>query len=341
MATSYLRLAAEQAPNAEGGSNTVSSVTFDIPVRSLSYEPEPTLLDVSDELRGYTAEAPHKGVASYSPSASFKTRVYPGILGALLLGATGGVTTTAGDGADVKDPDTVAIPVGAHRHVYAWATGSIPQTFQAYGAPPVGLFYKSQGMGIDTLAFAVEDGCWQADVNTKMLYTGIVSDPSITPAVETTVPFVAGTMTLSWLSGSAVTKEFSWQVENTLLTERQFTTASKFPDSIIIDKSYQRLVGSITKVAVDADDWNAFINGTTFAATIKMVHTQKIGATDYYHSLWVEMPACQYVSGKLGEITNDRRHEASFEWRAAYDTSTSKWATITLVNGTSALTTYA
>jgi len=341
MASSYLRLAAEQAPNAEGGENTVSSVTFDVPVTSLKLDPNPTMLDISDELRGYSAQAPHKGVASYEPSATFKTRTYPGVLGALLLGACGSVTTTQGDGSAVKDPDDAAIPATAYRHVYAWATGSTPQTFQAQAAPPVGLFYKATGMGIDSLNFAVEDGCWVADVATKQLYTGIISDPSVTPSFETPDPFVAGTMTLTWLSNSATTKDFTFGISNQLILERQFTTASLFPDSITIDTPYQVVSGTIGKVAMDADDWTALLAGTTFSATIKMVHTEHIASTSYHHTLWIEMPACQLQSGDIGEITNDRRHEATYEWAARYDTSTSKWATVTLVNATAALTAYA
>lgn len=341
MGVSFLRLAAEHEPNAEGGANTVSTVTFDVPVRTLKYDPNPTMLEINDELRGYAAEAPNKGVAAYDPSMTFRTRVYPGVLGALLLGSCGSVTTTQGNGTSVVDPDSVSIPATAYRHVYAWATGTTPQTFQAYGAPPVGLFYKSTGLGIDTLAFSVDEGCWNADVTGKMLYTSNVADPSITPAAETPLPFVAGTMTLKWLTNSAVTKDFSFQFDNTLLTERQFTTASLFPDSIKIDAPYQKITGSISKDAMDADDWAALIAGTTFAATIKMVHTQVIGATAYHHTLWVEMPACQLQSGDIGEITNSRRHEASYTWAARYDTVTSAWATVTLVNGTSALTAYA
>lgn len=340
MAASYLRLAAEQTPNAEGGAAKVSKVNFDIPVMTLKLDPAPTMLEVSDEMRGYTGQAPNKGVAEYAPSATFKTRVYPGILGALLLGATGSVVTTAGNGV-ITDPDGVAIPVGAYRHVFAWAAGSIPQTFQLNAAPPVGLFYKGSGLGIDSIDFSIDSGCWVADVATKQLYTAVIADPVINPAFETPMPFLSGMMTLStWLAATALTKEFSFKIENTLLCERQFTTASLFPDSIVVDTPWQVLSGHIGKVAMDADDWAALLAGTTFAAKIKLLHTQVIDATATKHCMWIEMPACQYASGDIGEITNDRRHEASFDWKAAWDTVTSKWATITLVNGTALLTDY-
>ena len=414
MATSYLRLAAEQTPNAEGGAAKVSKVSFDVPVMTLKLDPNPTPIVVSDEMRGYAGQAPDKGVAEYAPSATFKTRVYPGILGALLLGATGTDTPTAGDGV-IHDPDGVDIPTGCTRHVFAWAAGVTPQTFQLNAAPPVGLFYKGSGLGIDSIEFSIDAGCWVADVATKQLYTALIADPAITPAFETPMPFLAGMMTLStWLAATAITKDFTFKVENTLLCERQFSVASLFPDSTKIDTPWQMLNGHIGKVAMDADDWNAFIAGTTFAAKIKLKHTQTIkrapvnivsnsaanptivttaahslpagtttvviaghtgstpdingthvatyinattfsipvncsvggGAsgtmisdTGYYYTLWIEMPACQYASGDIGEITNDRRHEASFEWKAT-DDATGVWATITLVNATALLTDY-
>jgi hypothetical protein len=342
MANGYLRLAAEQAPNAEGGANAVSTVTFDVPVSTAKFEPKPTPIDINDELRGFDDAAPHLGAGSYEPAASFTVRVYPGVLAALLLGACGGVTTTPGNGA-ITDPDSQAIPVGAHRHVFSWGATDTPQTFQATGSPPRGLFYRAQGLGFESVNFAVADGSWQAEVAARNLYTAIISDPSITPAVETPMPFVAGTMTLAWLSGSAVTEEFTWKLEQAIETVYGFSVESLFPDVIQFTDAIPGRVlgGTINKQSMDADDWAAFIAGTTFAATIKMVHRQVIGATAYHHTLWVEMPACQYVEGEIGEITNTRRHKATYNWEARYDTATSKWATITLVNATAALATYA
>ena len=154
-------------------------------------------------------------------------------------------------------------------------------------------------------------------------------------------PWREGELALTWLTGSATTKEFDFAIKNGLTTERQFTTASRYPDSIVYEANLPVLCGSIPKRSFDTDDWDALIDGTTFAAKLKFVHSEVIGATAYHHTLWVELPACQYVSGKQDAVKNERRTEATFDWEARYDTATSKWATITLVNGTAAYATYA
>jgi hypothetical protein len=49
-----------------------------------------------------------------------------------------------------------------------------------------------------------------------------------------------------------------------------------------------------------------------------------------------DAPACQLVSGKQDPVKNERRTKASWDWEARYDTATSKWCTITVVNATPA-----
>lgn len=342
MGTNFVRLAMEQAPNAEGGANAVSSVTFDVPATEFAMNPNVELLERADEMRGASGELPHLGAAKYMPELSLPTRVYPGILGALLYLATGTVVTTAGDGI-ITDPDSVAVEATATRHVFDWKLTDPPKTCQiTHGNKGDGLFYKGQGVGCDSLEFAVDGGVWNATAALKALYWGIISDPSITPSFETTKPFIEGMMTLTWLANSATTKDFSFGIQTGITQGRNFSTASLFPDLLEYadDQPWPRLTGKIGKQSFDSDDWNALINGTTFAAKIKLVHTQVIAALTRKHTLWVEMPACQLVGADIEPAKNTRRHGASYDWAARYDTSTSKWATITLVNATSTLETF-
>lgn len=337
----YIHAALEQAPNAEGGSNAVSSNVFYIPGTTIDMDPKPTMLERNDELRGEFAALPHSGVAKYEPEGSLEGRMYPATLGLLLHAAVGSCTTTAGDGGSVTDPDSVAVPVGSHRHVFAWKTSEVPQTMQLQFAPPNGSpFRKAQGVGVDELSFKAEDGAWTMNAKLLALVNAIISDPSLTPAYETPGPWREGELALTWLSGSATTKEFSFSIKNGLKVERQFTTSSRYPDSIVYETNLPIVSGSIPKRSFDTDDWNALIAGTTFAATLKFTHSEN-AAGSYKHQLWIQLPACQYVSGKQDAIKNERRTEATFDFEARYDTLTSKWATITLVNATAAYATYA
>jgi hypothetical protein len=344
MASGYWRMALEQVPNAEGGANKVSTVVFDLPVTEAGFQPEPTLLDLADEIRGYPGYPQHQGAAEYALAGNFKVNLRPGSMAMLLALAAGGVTTTPGvGGAGCLDPDSVQIPVGGYRHVASWAVGDTPQTCEVNYSPPAGLFYKATGVGIQSIDFGIENGVWKTTCDLAALYWSIIADPVITPAPESVSPFIHGDMVLTWLGGTAVTKDFSFKIENKLVTDRQFTVRSKFPDRIRIDSPFQELTGSIPKEAMDATDWDALVNGTPFSAKIKLEHSTDfcpVGSPTYPYQMWIEMPACQYVKGSIDAIKNDRRHEASFDWAARYDTGTSKWATITVVNQIPAISTY-
>jgi len=335
----YIQAMLEQAPNAEGGVNTVSSNVFYLPGTTIDFDPKPTMLERNDELRGEFAALPHSGVAKYEPEGSLESRLYPATLGLILHAAVGSCVTTAGDGGSVKDPDDVSVPVGAHRHVFAWKTTETPQTLQLTYAPPSGGFKRAQGVGVDELAFTAADGAWRMAAKMLALIAAPIADPSLTPSYETPGPWREGELALSWLAGSATTKEFDFAIKNGLATERQFTIASRYPDSIVYESNLPVVSGSIPKRSFDTDDWNALVAGTTCAAKLKFTHSQ-MATGSYPHQLWVEMPACQYVSGKQDAVKNERRTEAEFAWEARYDTVTSDWCTVTLVNATAAYASY-
>jgi len=334
----YIQAALEQAPNAEGGANTVSSNLFYIPGTTIGIDPKMTPLERNDELRGGFYAAPHSGAAEYNPEGSLDGRCYPSIMGLLLWATCGACTTTAGNGV-ITDPDSAAVPTGAYKHVFAFKTSEIPQTLQLIYAPPSGGFWKAQGVAIDELAMKATGGAQVFAAKLLALVSKQIADPTLTPSYEVAAPWRAGELALTWLAGSAITKDFDWSIKNGLAHERQFTTNSRYPDSVIYQQNLPVVGGSIPKRSFDTDDWNALVAGTTFAAKIKMTHSE-FAVGSYAHKLWVEMPACQYVSGKQDDVKNERRTEATFDWEARYDTATSKWCTITVCNSTPAYATF-
>lgn len=337
----YIQAKLETAPNAEGGSNALSSNIFYIPGTTIDMDPKMTPLEHNDELRGGFYASPHSGAAEYNPEGSLEGRVYPATIGQLLFAACGTDTPVQGvAGPTVVDPDAVEIPATVYRHVFGWGAGEVPQTMQLVYAPPSGGFWKAQGVGIDELAFAAAEGAQTFSAKLMALIAAQIADPTLTPSYEAAAPWRAGELSLTWLAGSAITEDFNWSIKNGMKTERQFTSGSRYPDAIVYDQALPVVGGSIPKRAFDADDYAALTSGTPFAAKIKYTHSEHVAATSYHHQLWVEMPACQYVAATIDPIKNERRNKASFDWEARYDTATSKWCTITLCTAVAAYATY-
>ena len=334
MAAGYIQAALEQAPNSENSTNKVSTTVFYLPGTSIEIDPDMTVLERGDELRGGFYQAPHAGAAEYAPKHTINSRMYPAVMGLYLCLLCGGVTTTQGDGGSVKDPAGVSIPADAYRHVFSWKTGDVPQTAQLIAcAPDGGAFWKLQGVGANQMTFSRDGGAWVCEGELLSLVAKTISDPSLTPAYEAAKPWRAGQMTLSWLNSTAVTEDFEWKIDNGLTTEYQMSDPSIFPDSIVYEENLPVLGGTIDKRSFKTADWNALEAGTQFNATMHWTHSESATGT-YKHQLWVECPGAQYVSGKPDAIENKRRNKASFEWAARQDSVTGEWAKITLVNAT-------
>jgi hypothetical protein len=252
------------------------------------------------------------------------------------------MTPTAGDGASVKDPDAASIPIGATRWVGTKRTGITAKSLQlilSYFSE--GVYMKGQGFGISTLNFAA-DGSITADM--LGLVAARIADPSLTPTLlsPSIPPFRRGDISLTWLTGSATSDDFSFSIANELVQRHSFalTTPSYFPDKLEQGDARVRVTGTIPKSVIDADDYDALINGTTFAALAKFVSPKVIGATSYKYKMWIDMPACQYIGGQPDELRNARRRGASFNWLATIDPTAAYDVKITLVNATAATETY-
>jgi hypothetical protein len=116
MATAYVQAAFESTPGNEINTPTLSTKTIYLPVQTGEPQLNPTLLDRNDELRGVD-EPISKLPDIYDPTWGMTLRAYPDPLGFLLKNMLGAPTTTAGNGV-ITDPDSVAIPTGATKHVF-------------------------------------------------------------------------------------------------------------------------------------------------------------------------------------------------------------------------------
>lgn len=342
MALAYAQLRREttNAPGNESVTPTYATKVLYPPALSVTPTLAPAPLMRDDEIRNIDeplAVVPE----AYAPTWALESRLYPDTVGMLLTCALGAPTTTAGNGV-ITDPDTVAIPASCYRHVWTapFVTGAIPSTMDmrlAYRDQSV--YFQLKGCATDTIGItSPESGGARISASGPALYMARISDPSLTPAYEalTVLPFMRRHLTLSWLSGSATTEDFSLNISNPVETVRSLGIASGFPDVVEKAETPVTFTGSIPKRQLDADDYDALLNATGFAATAKWVSSSII-ASSYPYKLFVEFANCQYMGGNPGALENRRRIGASFDFKAT-TTGSAGHVTITLVNATSAYT---
>jgi hypothetical protein len=280
---------------------------------------------------------------SKTPNWSAEGRMYPDVLGFLLSMQLGLPTTTDGDGV-ITDPDSVAIPAGAYRHVWTApfnsASGASPQSGEArvaYEAQSV--YYQLRGMGLQSLGITTpEQGGARLSASGPALSMTRISDPSLTPAYESvaTPPFMHKNLSVSAISGGAVVEDFSLNIENPMDPQRTLGTASEFPDELYKGDGPIMVTGSIPKELLDDTDYDALVNATGFAATAKWISTAFITGS-YPFGFWVEFDNAQYVGGGPRPLANQRRIGQDLDFKATYDGSGAS-TTITLVSATPSYT---
>ena len=334
--------ALEETPRYEGAATTAPyQISTDViypPVQTLEFQPNPTMMDRSDELRG-TEGGPAMLPDTFAPAGPLAMRAYANPLVYLLSVSGMKATYTAGDGV-ITDPDGGTIPVGADRWVFAKRGGLTAKTMQMLlcyvGA---GLFVKGQGVGCQSLTMTAE-GAVTADL--VGLVWDSVADPNLTPSVQTAAipPFRRGDLTLTWLGSTATTQTFSFNITNPLVPLADFTlaTPSYFPNKMEHGDDKVRLTGSIPKNTIATADLDALLAGTEFSAKAKWLSPKVIGATAYKYTMWLEMPKCQYTGGSVGAMGNTRRKQSTFDFWAAWDESTSKDFAVTIVTALTSIT---
>lgn len=333
----------EETPRYEGATTSspfrLSSNTKYLPVQSVRVNPAPTFMDRADEVRGIEGGYPQL-IDGFEPEGAISMRAYVNDLTWLLTiaGWTGSHTLSTGT---TQDPDGSTVAAGAHMWEFTKRGGITAKTAQiilAYADENV--FLKGQGFGISNLTLNA-NGELGADM------TGLVvlntDDPDLTPSYDasTILPIRRGDLTLSWLSNTGTTEDFSLALSNPLNRIRSLSSglATYYPDRLEHGDERVRITGSMPKSALADADVDALMAGTTFAATAKWKTPVAVSASTTY-SIWVEMPKAQYVGGSAADLTNARRFGGSFDFYAAWDDSEGYDAKITLVNSVSAVETY-
>ncbi len=341
MATGYVTARSESIPGNETNVPTYSSKRIYFPALSFTPSPNPNHMERDDEIRN--SDEPLMVLAErYAPQWSMTSRHYPDTIGFLLSVLLGLPTTTAGNGV-IVDPDSVAIPATAYRHVWTapfGPSGASPKTMYAQIAyRDQSVFFDLKGAAVQQLQIETpESGGGRISASGPALYMPItsVADPALTPAYESLAipPFQRSHLTLpTWLTGSATsTEDFSVTITNPCDPYASLGVASKFPD--VMEKGDLPVIvtGSIPKRQLDADDYAALMAATGFAAKARWVSTAII-ASGYPYKLFFEADNAQYVAGGPGALENKRRIGGSFDFKATSD-GVGASTTFTLINAT-------
>lgn len=339
MANGYAKLAFEtNGVGNESTSPTLSTKTLYPPLLELEANPGVSHLERDDELRNIDEPLqvlPEK----YDPTWSLRSRMYPDPIGFLLKWILGPPTTTAGNGV-ITDPDTIAIPVGAYRHVWAapfGPSGASPQTVDAVLSYADQLeYFRIKGAACQQLALTSPDsGGAMAQASGPACFLDDVSNPSLTPAYESLAipPFMRRHLSIvTWLTGSATTEDWDVSIANPVEVLRTLGIASAWPD--LIEKGDGPIVvsGTIRKRAIDPDDFGGLMDATRFAVKSRWT-SNAIIASGYPYKMWVEADGAQLVGGGPQALANRRRIGAEYQWKCTSDGAGAS-ATITLVNAT-------
>lgn len=349
-AVDFVEIALEESPLNEvtwddaATPSRISTNKLYLPARSAVLIPGPAHLSRADELRGIAGAVPD-AIDSYDPAGSLSVRAYWKDLTWLLSLAGFSGVRTAGDGV-ITDPDGATIPAGGpQRWVFSKKTGITAQT-AAVRINYANENEQHQGYGYGVSEIGLNAG---GELTADLLgcfFRRLAADAVTVPALVTQaiLPARRADLTLTWLTGGGTPDDFELTIANPLEGAPGWllNPASAWKSSMEFAGDKQVTVtGSIPKRVLDADDMNALLNASTFSAKARWKSPTSIAATAYKYSLWVEMPACQYVGGEPDEITNRRRRGGSFDWKAAWDEALGYDVKITLVNDVAAIATYA
>lgn len=353
----YIRLRAEQSPITYPGTGTISTNALWIPGTKLDVDPQFIYEDRNDEI-GPTGPRPGY-VSGADPKWALPLRAYPDPMGLFLFGWAGAITTTAGDGI-IKNPDNVAIPVGAYRHKYGgsatepatpvegvgpdYKAGITPQTLICDWADDDGSgpWWLTTGLAVEEIKLGGDAGALTCDVSGKALYhKRQTADPTLTPAyaAATVLPWNAGEITLTWLGGTGTIEDFSLTLSQPL--EIKVPPVGSNPSywpSLVRLTDRRTITGTIKFSDIDTTDYDAFVNSTSFAAVAKYTTASYITGTTPYQ-MWIDMPECVLTGMKPGALENTVSREMEFDFQAFYDTTDTFDAKITLVNGQTAYNT--
>jgi hypothetical protein len=209
--------------------------------------------------------------------------------------------------------------------------------------PTTGNLIQGNGFGVSELGL---NAAGELTAELVGLYLQrLAVDTATAPAIVSggTPPLRRGDLYLSWLTGGATPAGFEISIANGLDRYYGFSVlpSSPFPTELAHGEDQVRVTGSIPKRLLDDTDFDALLNASTFAAKGRWRSTKSILATAAKYTLWVDMPACQYLGGDGDEMGNKRRIGASYDFFAAIDETAGYDVRFTLVNDTATIATYA
>jgi hypothetical protein len=251
--------------------------------------------------------------------------------------------TGCGNHAATTGGETVTgnAPTGTSLWTFVKQAGITPQTAQMIAA------YDDEGVYLQGNGYAISD--WTLDAAgtfgaTLMgLYLASIANPAITAvlATQAILPMLRGGLYLSWVAGGAAASDFSLAYTPGLQTWYSMGVGgSLFPDTIEVGDAQARLTGTIPKRRMNANDWAALIQTSTFHAIAKWIGRSLIGATVAPYQMWVDMPSCQYTAVTPDELNQNRRHGASYNFWAAYDETAGYDVKITLLGSLASVVAY-
>lgn len=342
MGTAYLHGAIESIPGNELNAPTLSTKVIYVPAVSFGPALNPTPMDRDDEMRGL--DEPQAVIPElFRPSWDTEVRLYPDLTGFFLTLILGQPVTTAGNGV-ITDPDTIAIPVGAYRHVWTapyGPTGLSPLTAQWRAAyRDEGVYFRLKGAAIGELAIAnPAEGGSRLTASGPALFMERTSDPALTPTYESLAifPFMRRSLAIvTWLTGTATTEEFGVTITNPLSDPWPSMGAGGAGFADIIEKGDGPITvtGSIPKRALDADDYDGLLAATGFTVKVRWTSAVNIGATGYPYKLYLEGPNGQYVDGGPEAMTAARRHGQTFDFKLTNASGAAGSSKFTLINAT-------
>lgn len=324
-----------------------STKTIYIPFTELEASPGAGKLDRNDEAGRNTNydPVPHQ-VDGFKPKLSFKSRLYPDLMG-FLLAAAGGLDAsvysyTAGDDI-VTDLQGTVIPTGCHRHRWVMPmtkSGAYPQSIAGYiGHPGEGVYYEFRGHSIAKMEWDTPDeGGAMISVELEGTYVKQVADPALTPAAEalSVLAMTKHTFSVPSFNGGAPIKSLGMGLELPVESEHyvsggesQYPTTTQYTES-----GLSMITGEVEKPTNNAADWDSAVLGTAFAA-MPSWSSPTIAAGTYRYRTTVALPQVQIDpdSAGTGQLGNKRRTERSYAWTASTD-GTEPSATFEVVNVT-------
>lgn len=240
-----------------------------------------------------------------------------------LTGSTPGITVatpTPGAIGTVLLPDGSGTPTGAYRWQSTKLAGATAKTAQVIACyTESAAFEKGQGFGVSKLAMG-NDGNFQADM------IGLVAlgadDPSLSPSYDTpaVMPMLDRDLLVTWQSGSGNISELTWQLDNPIQATRNYGIRSTYMGQMRYDAGWPTLTGGVSMDSYDPDDRDSFLAASTFASRGHWRTRSKVGSSGALYQFFVEAPSCQLVGGTGQEdLAAKRRHAASYNWKAGYD----------------------